>query len=76
MKAYVLITVRPGSVPEVLGNLHHLKSVSEASMTFGPYDVVAVIQADDVNQLGNIIATGIQPIPGVLDTMTCLVVEP
>jgi len=76
MKAYILINVRAGSVPEVVRNLRRLDGVLEASMTFGPYDVVAVLQASDVNQLGHIIAVNIQPIPGVLDTMTCLVVEP
>jgi DNA-binding Lrp family transcriptional regulator len=76
MKAYVLIHVRPGSVPEVVRNLRRLRGVVEANMTFGPYDVVAIVEATDVNHLGPLIATEIQPVPGVLDTMTCLVVEP
>ncbi|MBN1148471.1 MAG: Lrp/AsnC ligand binding domain-containing protein [Anaerolineales bacterium] len=76
MKAYVLINVRVGSVPEVLRNLRRLDGIQEANMTFGPYDVVAVLQAADVNKLGHLIASKIQPIPGVLETMTCLVVEP
>ena len=76
MKAYVLIHVRPGSVPEVVRNLRRIKGVKEAHMTFGPYDVVAAIEAADVNALGPLIASEIQPVPGVLDTMTCLVVEP
>ncbi len=45
-------------------------------MTFGPYDVVAVVDAGDVNRLGKLVASNIQPIPGVMDTLTCLVVEP
>jgi hypothetical protein len=44
-------------------------------MTFGPYDAVAVISANDIAHLGKILALGIQPIPGVLDTLTCLAVE-
>jgi DNA-binding Lrp family transcriptional regulator len=71
-----MIHVRPGSVPEVVGNLRRLSGVVEANMTFGPYDVVAVIQARDFNGLGPLIASEIQPIPGVIDTLTCLVVEP
>ena len=76
MRAYVLIHVRPGSVPEVVRNLRRLTGVLEANMTFGPYDVVAIIQANDVNHLGRVIASEIQPIPDVMDTLTCLVVEP
>jgi uncharacterized protein with GYD domain len=44
-------------------------------MTFGPYDAVAVIETDDINGVGSVLANEIQPIPGVLDTMTCLAVD-
>ena len=75
MKAYILINVRTGSIPEVVRNLRHLESVQEAHMTFGPYDVVVTIEANDIAHLGDQIATQIQPIPGILDTMTCLVAD-
>ena len=75
MKAYVLMHVRPGSVPEVVHTLRRVSGVLEANMTFGPYDVVATVEARDINQLGPLVAGEIQPIPGVLDTLTCLVVE-
>jgi len=76
MKAYILIHVRPGLVPEVVLNLRRLAGIQEANMTFGPYDVVAILDASDVNHLGKMVASNIQPIPGVMDTLTCLVVEP
>jgi uncharacterized protein with GYD domain len=44
-------------------------------MTFGPYDAVAVVEASDVSHLGQILASTIQPIPGILDTLTCIAVE-
>jgi uncharacterized protein with GYD domain len=44
-------------------------------MTFGPYDAVAVVEAENVDRLGSLLATGIQPIPGVLETLTCLSVD-
>lgn len=75
MRAYVLITIRTGDLRNVVTLLRRVEGVIEANMTFGPYDAVAIIQADDVKHLGNIIAMGIQPIPGVLDTLTCLSVE-
>jgi DNA-binding Lrp family transcriptional regulator len=76
MKAYVMIRVRPGSVAEVVRNLRAVKGVTEANMTFGPYDAVAVVQAADINKLGPMVANELQPIPGVIETLTCLVVEP
>ncbi|MEW5868678.1 MAG: Lrp/AsnC ligand binding domain-containing protein [Chloroflexota bacterium] len=76
MKAFVLIHVQPGLVTEVVRNINRLQGVQEAHMTFGPYDAVAVILADDINHLGRLIARDVQPIPGIIDTLTCLVVEP
>ena len=75
MKAFVLIHGNPGSLPEIVRNLKRINSVAEAHMTFGPYDVVAIVQATDIKEMGQLIATQIQPIPGILDTMTCLVTE-
>jgi DNA-binding Lrp family transcriptional regulator len=75
MKAFVLINVRPGGVRELVRDLRRVEGVIEANMTFGPYDVVAVLKASDISQLGKIIAADIQSIPGVLETLTCLAVE-
>ncbi|MFN2128153.1 MAG: Lrp/AsnC family transcriptional regulator [Anaerolineales bacterium] len=75
MKAYVMIDVRPGSIPEVVDNLRRVEGVREANMTFGPYDVVSVIETEEVNAIGRMIAREIQPIPGILDTLTCLVLD-
>lgn len=75
MKAYVLIKIRTGDVPEVLKNLRNVEGVVEASMTLGPYDAIAVVEVADVAQLGAITARKIQPIPGVEQTLTCLAVD-
>ncbi len=75
MEAYVLIKIRTGEIRDVVRQLRRLQGVKEANMTFGPFDAVAIITADSVNHLGQIIASGIQPIPGVTETITCLAVE-
>jgi DNA-binding Lrp family transcriptional regulator len=75
MKAFVLVNVRTGSILEVVRNLRNVNGVTQANMTFGPYDAVVTIEAQDINHLGRLIATEIHPIPGVLDTITCLVTE-
>lgn len=74
MKAYILIHIRTGEIRQVVRHLHQVEGVVEANMTFGPYDAVAVVEAEDVKSIGNIMASEIQPIPGVLDTLTCLAV--
>lgn len=75
MKAYILVKIRTGGIQEVVRNLQRIKGITEANMTFGPYDAVAVIEAEDLKNLGRILDSEIQPIPGVLETLTCLAVE-
>ncbi len=75
MKAYILINIRVGSVSEVVRHLRRVPNVVEANMTFGPYDAVAIVESDDVNHLGRILADEIQPIPGITETLTCLAVQ-
>ncbi len=75
MKAYMLIKTRAGEIQEVVKQLRQLPGVTEAHMTFGPYDVVAEIETPDVATLGALTASGIQPIPGVEQTLTCLTVD-
>ena len=75
MKAYVLIVVHTGEIQEVVQHLRRVESVIEASMTFGPYDAIAVVKAEDIKAVGEILISKIQPIPGVLETLTCLAME-
>lgn len=75
MKAFVLLSIRTGDVPEVVRHLKRLEQVTESHMTFGPYDAIAVVETTDINQLGRVISNTIQPIPGVLETLTCLAVN-
>lgn len=75
MKAFVLIKIRAGEVKEVIRQLRKINSVVEAHMTFGPYDGVAVIEHTDLSAIGTLIATTIQPIPGVEQTLTCLAID-
>lgn len=75
MKAFVLIKIRAGDVNEVVHQLREIPSVAEAHMTFGPYDAVAIIDSQDLSSIGSLIASSIQPIAGVEQTLTCLAAD-
>ena len=75
MKAYILITIRTGEIQKVVKHLQRLDCVQEATMTFGPYDAVAVVEGESVHDVGQIMAGDIQPIPGILETLTCLAIN-
>jgi DNA-binding Lrp family transcriptional regulator len=76
MKAIVLMTVSTGEIHAVVRDIRRLKSVQEVYSAFGPYDVIAIVEANDLSRLGAIVSGDIQPIPGVEKTITCLAVEP
>lgn len=75
MKAYILVHVRIGQIKEVVKHLRSIDQVTEATMTFGPYDAVAIVEVASLNELGGLISNAIHPIPGVLETLTCLAAE-
>ena len=75
MKAFVLIKIRAGDVNDVVHQLQEIPLVSEAHMTFGPYDAVAIVDSPDLGAIGTLIASTIQPIAGVEQTLTCLAAD-
>ena len=75
MKAFVLIKIRAGDVGEVVRQLREMELVVEAHMTFGPYDAVVVIDSPDLSSIGALVASAIQPIVGVEQTLTCLAAD-
>jgi DNA-binding Lrp family transcriptional regulator len=75
MKAYILIDIRTGEIGEVIRQLRRVDGIVHATMVFGPYDAIAEVEAKDASAIGRIMASEIQPIPGVLDTLTCLAIE-
>jgi len=75
MKAYVLIKIQTGEIVDAIHQLRKVPGVVTADMTFGPYDAVAIVEGKDVNHVGRVVATGVQPVVGVLDTLTCLIID-
>jgi DNA-binding Lrp family transcriptional regulator len=76
MKAYVLVNSQTMETADVVEMMRKVKGVVTADVTFGPYDAVAIVEASDLNALGRIIVREIRTLPGVLDTITCLAVDP
>ncbi|NUQ37620.1 MAG: Lrp/AsnC ligand binding domain-containing protein [Caldilineales bacterium] len=74
MKAFILLTIRTGAIPEVVQNIRRLRGVTAVEMTFGPYDAIVTVEADSLTQIARLVNIEIQVIPGVEDTLTCLAV--
>ena len=75
LSAYVLIETQVGKVAHVAQALNDLDGVESAEDLAGPYDVIARIHAPGLDQLGRLVASGIQAVDGVTRTLTCTVIH-
>ena len=73
-KAFVLIETTVGKTKDVVNTLNQIKGLKSVDTVTGPYDVIAVIEADDLNEVGDIITGKIHSIEGISRTVTCLAV--
>lgn len=67
---FVLISTSPASEHEVYDELLKIPEVVELHPLFGEYDLIAKIETEDFNQLGQIVVEKIRSIDGVVDTKT------
>jgi len=67
---YVLITAAPSREHEVYNALSKIDEVVELTPLFGEFDMIAKIEAEDLNRMGVIVVDYIRSTPGVLDTKT------
>lgn len=72
MQAYVLINAHIGDIFPALNILRRTKGVITAYATFGPYDVVALVEAEDLNELSDLVARQIHGISEISETTTCI----
>jgi DNA-binding Lrp family transcriptional regulator len=52
-----------------------IAGVTQAEDVTGPYDVIVRAQAENVDELGKLVAAQIQAVEGITRTLTCPVVH-
>jgi DNA-binding Lrp family transcriptional regulator len=73
--AYVLIEAASGRISAILAALRQIPEVAACDAVTGQFDVIARIEAEDINALGRVSYAKIQMIDGVLRTITCNVIR-
>ncbi|MFC1963931.1 Lrp/AsnC family transcriptional regulator [Chloroflexota bacterium] len=73
-KAFVLIETAVGRSKEVVTALGKLKGVVSVNAVTGPYDIIAIVQGETLNDIGDLVTEKIHPIPGISRTVTCLAI--
>jgi DNA-binding Lrp family transcriptional regulator len=75
VQAYILIQTEVGRAAEVARQIAEISGVTQAEGVTGPYDVVVRVSAEDVDELGKLVASQIQAVAGITRTLTCPVVH-
>ena len=71
-KAYILIEAAVGKTRDVVAVLKTLGGVLSVNPVTGPYDIIILVEGNDLNAIGELVTGKIHPIPGVTRTVSCL----
>ncbi|MEV6488178.1 Lrp/AsnC ligand binding domain-containing protein [Actinoplanes sp. NPDC051633] len=75
VQAYILIQTEVGKARDVAAAIHKIAGVVRVDAVTGPYDVVVLTEAHTVDELGRLIVSKVQYVPGITRTLTCSVVN-
>jgi DNA-binding Lrp family transcriptional regulator len=73
--AYVLIKIAPGKSRSITEKISKVEGVKTAHPVTGMFDIIAFVEASDINNLTGTVRSKIQTIDGVLRTHTAIVGE-
>jgi DNA-binding Lrp family transcriptional regulator len=73
--AYILIQTEVGKAPAVVAAVGQLEGVLVAHDVTGPYDAIVQVQAETIDELGRLVVSQVQTVPGITRTLTCPVVN-
>lgn len=71
VEAIVLVQVKIGASLTVAEAVGEIAGVTEAYVVTGPYDVIVRVEADSLDELGQMVVSRIQAVEGVSRTLTC-----
>jgi DNA-binding Lrp family transcriptional regulator len=74
-QAYVLIQTDVGRSGQVAEEVGQIEGVIAAHNVTGNYDVIALAEAESVDDLGRLVVNKIQLVHGIARTTTCNVVH-
>ena len=75
VQAYILIQTEVGRAADVARSIAEISGVTPAEDVTGPYDVIARVEAQTVDELGKLVIAKIQDVEGITRTLTCTVVH-
>ena len=74
VSAYILIQTEVGKAAMVASEVGAIDGVVSAEDVTGPYDVIVRAEGPTVDELGALVVSSIQNVPGITRTLTCPIV--
>lgn len=74
VQAYILVQTEVGKAAEVARAISTIDGVLSSVDVTGPYDVIVQVEGPSVDQLGALVVSNVQAVPGITRTLTCPVV--
>ena len=68
--SFILITAAPAHEHNIFNKLSKVPEIIELHPLFGEYDLIAKIEAENFESIGDIVLNKIRTIEGILDTKT------
>ena len=75
VQAYILVQTEVGRARDVATAIADVPGVVRVDAVTGPYDVVVLTESENVDELGRMIVSKVQLVPGITRTLTCSVVN-
>ena len=75
VQAYVLVQTEVGKAADVALAIAQIDGVTSAEDVTGPYDVIVRAEGPSVDELGSLVVSQIQRVPGITRTLTCPIVR-
>jgi DNA-binding Lrp family transcriptional regulator len=73
--AYILIQTEVGKAAQVAKDILDITGVQQAQAVTGPYDVIVRAEAQNLDELGQLVVARVQAVAGITRTLTCPVVH-
>ena len=73
--AYILIQTEVGKAAKVAKDIIDITGVQQAQAVTGPYDVIVRAEAQNIDELGQLVVARVQAVAGITRTLTCPVVR-
>ena len=72
VRAYVLIEMVAGHSRNLVNSLNGREDILNVARVTGPYDVIAVLEGQDIDAISNTVTEIIHTLGGVVRTTTCV----